>query len=164
MTARLEAVPKGLLSLAFEVQENGSTVGRIEHRPLPLLKRGNVTLGDQVFSITREGVLRPTYLMNVSDGSVRARAEKQGLGGYAYRVRFGDSETLLKKKVFAMRERFVLMDASGELGEISRESTFSRRMTVILADRAAAMPRELILFLTWIAVMIHKSDSAGSAA
>jgi hypothetical protein len=163
VTARLEAVPEGLLARAYEIRENSSAVGRVEHTPLPLLKRGTVTLGDQVFPITREGVLRPNYLMNVSDGSVRARAEKQGLGGYAYRVRFGDSEILLKKKVFAMRERFILMDASGELGEISRDSILSRRMTVILGDRAAAFPREVVLFLIWIALMIHRAEAAASA-
>lgn len=163
MTAELEAVPERLLSLAYEVRENGSTVGKVEHRPLPLLTRGTVTIGDQVFPITREGVLRPNYLMNLSDGPVRARAEKQGVGGYAYRIQFGDSEILLKKKVFAMRERFVLMDAAGEIGEISRKSFLSRRMTVMLEDRAAAMPMEVILFLIWIALMIHRADAAASA-
>jgi hypothetical protein len=142
----LEAVPDGLLSLAYDVRADGCTVGRVEHRPLPLLKQGTVTIGDQAFPITREGVLRPNYLMSASDGSVRARAEKQGLGGYAYRVRFGDSVILLKKKVFSMRE-----------------SILSRCMAVVLEDRAADMPREVSLFLIWIALMIHRAEAAASA-
>jgi hypothetical protein len=163
VSARLEAVPDGLLSSAFQVLEEGAAVGRIEYRPLRLLDRGTVTTAGRELSVSREGVVRPNYLLTTANGSVLAKAEKQGLGGYAYRVRFGASEILVKKRVFSMRETFLLTDASGEVGAISRESLLSRRMTVELSAAAAGTPREVVLFLIWIALMIHRTEAAASA-
>ena len=100
MSVRLEVVPSGLLSLDFEVHENGVPVGRI----------------------------------------------------------------VLRRKMLALRETFLLTTASGEAGYIVRESLLSRRMTVELKQEAAGTPREILLLLVWIALLIHRNESAGSAA
>ncbi len=163
MTARLEAIPTGLFSTEYDVRENGASIGRVGYRPLTLREHGTVTTAGRELSVSREGVLRANYLLCAAGGSVRARAEKQGFAREAYRVTFDGLELFLRKKVFALRAGFVLSDASGEIGLISRESLLSRRMTVELAAPAAGMARELILFLIWVALMIHRRDAAASA-
>ena len=164
MSARLEAVPAGLFSAEYDVRENDASIGRIAYKPLALLERGTVTTADRVLSVSREGVLRANYLLRTPDSSVRARAEKQGFAREAYRVSFDGSEISLRKKVFAWRETFILSDASGEIGLICRESLLSRRMTVEIAAPATGMPREIILFLIWVALMIRRRDVAVSSA
>ena len=163
MTARLEAIPAGLFSTEFDVRENDASIGRVRYRPLALRKQGTVTTAGRALAVSREGVLRADYLLSAADGSVRARAEKQGFARESYRVTFGGSEVFLKKKVFALRETFVLSDGSGEIGLIRRESLLSRRMTVELAASAAGMAREIVLFLIWVSLMIHRRDAAASA-
>jgi hypothetical protein len=71
---------------------------------------------------------------------------------------------LLRKKMLARRETYLVMDAEVEVGSIVRESLLSRRLTVTLKETAAGMPRETLLFMVWIALMIHRKDSGGSAA
>lgn len=62
-----------------------------------------------------------------------------------------------------LRASYLLSDAGGEVGLVVRESLVSRQMTIRLDERAAGMPAELILFLAWIAVMIHRSDDGSPA-
>jgi hypothetical protein len=63
-----------------------------------------------------------------------------------------------------MRETCLILDPSGQAGSITRESLFSRRLAVELQETAAGMPREILFFLVWLALMIHRKDSADSAA
>ena len=164
MSARLEVVPSGLLSLGYEVRENGTPVGTIENRPLHLLVKGMVAANGREYAVVREGVFRANYWLRAADGAMRAKAEQKGFTGTAYRLLFDASQIFLRKKTFAMRETFLLSDASGEAGSIVRESLLSRRMAVELDEAAAGLPREVVLFMVWIALMIHRRDSADSSA
>jgi hypothetical protein len=85
-----------------------------------------------------------------------------GWAGSAYRLRFDASEMVLRKKLLALRETFVLSDPSGEAGSIVRENLLSRRMTVELKQAAPGRPLEILLFLVWIALLIHGRDRTGS--
>jgi hypothetical protein len=163
VSARLEVVPTGLLSLDYEVQEDGAPVGRIGNRPLHLLERARLTVGGREHTVQREGVLRASYLLRAPDGAVRARAEPVGWAGSAYRLRFDTAEMVMRKKLLALRETFLLSDSAGEAGSIVRENLLSRRMTVDLKPAAASLPLEILLFLAWLALLIHGRDSAGSA-
>jgi len=164
VSVRLEVVPSGLLSLDFEVHENGVPVGRIENRPLHLLERGLVAANGREYTVLREGVFRASYLLRATDGTIRARAERMGWAGAAYRLLFDASQIVLRRKMLALRETFLLTTASGEAGSIVRENLLSRRMTVELKETAAGTSLEILLFLVWIALLIHRNDSAGSAA
>jgi hypothetical protein len=163
VSARLEVVPSDLLSLQYELRENGAPVGRIENTPLHMLEKGKVAVNGREYTVLREGVLRAAYLLRDADGAIRARAEREGWAGSAYRLRFDASQVLLKKKMIARRETYLITDAAGEAGCIVRESLLSRRMTVALKETASGMPREILLFMVWIALMIHRKDGADSA-
>ena len=137
MSARLEVVPSGLLSRDYEVRENGTPVGTIENRPLHLREKGMVTANGREYTVLRERVLRANYLLRAADGETRARAERKGLAGSVYRLLFDASQILLRKKMLAMRETYLILYPSGEAGSIVRESLLSRRMAVELEKSAA---------------------------
>jgi hypothetical protein len=60
VSARLEVVPSDLLSLQYELRENGAPVGRIENTPLHMLEKGTVAVNGREYTVLREGVLRAT--------------------------------------------------------------------------------------------------------
>ena len=155
MTGKLEVVPRNLLSLEYELLESGVPVGSIVRTPLQVLEKGTVRTEDREYTILRESVTRANFLLRGSGGTVRARADRKGPTGAAYRILFDDSDVLLKKKVLAGRETYLITDASAQIGSIVRESLGSRRLTVELADRDSGIPREIILFMVWVVLLIH---------
>jgi hypothetical protein len=163
VSARFEVRPSNLLSLEWEVRENGAPLGRIENTPLHVLEKGKLTAEGREYVVLREAVLRASYLLRAADGATRARARRKGAAGSAYLVQFDDAQILLKKKMLAGRETYLLTDAKGQAGSIVRERLLSRQMTVELEERASGLPREIVLFLVWIVLLIHGRDSAGSA-
>ena len=158
LTQKLEVVPRNLLSLEYELQDNCVSVGSIMRTPLELLKKGTVRTEDREYAIFRESVTRANFLLRGADGTVRARAEKKGPTGAAYRILFDGSDLLLKKKVLAGRETYLITDASAPIGSIVRESLDSRRMTVELTEGASGTPRDIILFMVWVVLLIHGRD------
>jgi len=44
------------------------------------------------------------------------------------------------------------------IGSIVREKLDSRQMTVELADSASGVPREIMLFMVWVVLLIHGRD------
>jgi hypothetical protein len=155
MTGKLEAVPRNLLNLEYELRENGVAAGSIVRTPLQVLEKGTVRTEGREYAIIRESVMRAKYLLRGADGALRARAERKGTSGAAYRILFGGSDVLLRKKVLAGRETYLLTDDSGSVGSIVREKLDSRRMTVELADSASGTSREIILFMVWVVLLIH---------
>jgi len=155
MTGKLKVVPLNLLNLEYELRENGVPIGSIVRTPLQVLEKGTVRTEHREYAVLRESVTRSKYLLHGADGTFRARARRKGSTGAAYRILFDGSDVLLKKKVLAGRETYLLTDASSPIGSIVRENLNSRRMTVELADSASATPREIILFMVWVVLLIH---------
>ena len=158
MTGKLEVVPRNLLSLEYDLQENGIAAGSIVRTPLQVLEKGTLRTEGREYAIFRESVTRANFLLRGADQTVRARADRKGPSGAAYRILFDGSEVLLKKKVLAGRETYLLTDAAGSIGSIVREKLDSRQMTVELADSASGVPREIILFMVWAVPLIHGRD------
>ena len=158
MTGRLQVVPRNLLDLEYDLQESGVPVGSIVRTPLQVAAKGTVRTAGREYAILRESVTRAKYLLRGADGTVRARAERKGPSGAAYRILFDGLDVLLRKKVLAGRETYLLTDASVPIGSIVRESLGSRRMTVELADSTSGTPREIILFMVWVVLLIHERE------
>jgi hypothetical protein len=158
MTGKLEVVPRNLLNLEYELQENGVPIGSIVRTPLQMREKGTVKTEGREYAVIRESVARAKYLLRDAGGTVRARAERKGTSGAAYRILFDGSDVLLKKKVLAGRETYLLTDASVQIGSIVRESLASRTMTVELADSASGTPREIVLFMVWVFLLIHTRE------
>ena len=155
---KLEVAPRNLLNLEYELQENGVPVGSIVRTPLQALEKGTVRTQGREYAILKESVTRANFLLHGGDGALRARAERKGPTGAAYRILFDGSDVLLKKKVLAGRETYLMTDASVPIGSIFRKSLGSRRMTVELADNASGTPREIILFMVWVVLLIHSRE------
>ncbi len=60
-----------------------------------------------------------------------------------------------------MRDTYVMSDASGEIGRIVRTNVLSRRL---LFEAATGVPREICLFLIWIALMVQRRTGASSSS
>jgi hypothetical protein len=158
MMEKLEVVPRNLLNLEYELLENGVPVGSIVRTPLQVLEKGTLGTEGREYAIFRESVTRANFLLSEGDGTVRARAERKGPTGAAYRILFDGSDVLLKKKVLAGRETYLITDASVPIASMVRESLGSRRMTVELVDSGSGMPLEIILFMVWVVLLIHDRD------
>ncbi|MBN1836451.1 MAG: hypothetical protein JW820_11415 [Spirochaetales bacterium] len=160
MILRLEVIPENLRSLGYELREGGTPVGRIEHTPLHALEKGTIKVSEEAYSVVREGLARASYQLRREDGRVRVRAERHGASAAAYRLIFDATELLLRKQVLARRETYLIGNAAGEAGRIVREKLGSRRMTVELGESASHIPREIVFFLVWLAILIHRKDGA----
>ena len=158
MTGKLEVVPRNLLNLEYELRENGAAVGSIVRTPLQMLEKGTVRTEGREYAVLRESIMRAKYLLRGADGTVRARAERKGTSGAAYRILFDGSDVLLRKKVLAGRETYLLTDPSGPIGSVVRESLATRTMTVELEDTAPGTPREIVLFMVWVVLLIHDRE------
>jgi hypothetical protein len=158
MSAAIEVVPSDLLSREYELTENGNPIGRIHLTPLHPLEKGSASVEGRSYAFVREGIARAGYRLRSEDGTTRARAERQGAAGSAYRLRFDASEALLKKKIPARRETYLVTTPEGLAGSIVREDPLSRTMTVRLEKGIPSLPREIVLFLIGLALMIHRKD------
>lgn len=158
MTGKLEVVPRNLLSLEYELQDNEVPVGTVVRTPLQVLEKGMVRTEDREYTILKESIARAKYFLRAGDGAIRARAERKGSTGAAYRILFAGSDFLLRKKVLAGRETYLITDASAPIGSIVRESLNSRRMTVELTEGASGTPRDIILFMVWVVLLIHSRE------
>lgn len=78
-------------------------------------------------------------------------------------ISFGDRNIRLKKKVLSLRERFIISDASGDIGSIVQESLVSRRLLCEIDAKAGGLSTEIALFVLWMALIIRKRDAASSS-
>jgi hypothetical protein len=158
----LTVVPAGLLSFNYDVTEGGTTVGSIENRAAFLQIKGTLTAGGKQFFSRREGAFRTSYLLETAEGTIASRADRKMALSEEYEISFGDRSIRLKKKSLALKETFIISDASGGIGTIVQESLLSRRLLCKLDTAAAGLPQEIVLFLAWLALIIRRKDSSSA--
>jgi|WetSurMetagenome_2_1015567.scaffolds.fasta_scaffold868989_1 hypothetical protein len=159
---KLEVVPAGAFSTAYDVLVDGLPKGRIEHRVLSLRDEAVVTTPDRSFTARRERVFRAGAVLESAGGTLRATAEREQVWREHYRVRFGDTTLFLRQKAWSLKGVFLISDGTGEIGSIRRERMMSRRMVVELPN-AAPPPLEIIEFLVWIVLMVQRRQSSESS-
>ena len=163
MPTMLEVVPAGVFSTAYDVLADGLPKGRIEHRILSLRDEAVITTPDRTFTARRERVFRSGAVLESAEGVLRANAERERFWREHYRVQFGDTILFLRQKAWSLKGVFLISDESGEIGSIRMAKAISRRM---LAEfpAAAPPPLEIVEFLVWIVLMVHRrqaSDASG---
>ena len=164
VSVRLEVVPYGLLSRDYEVRENGTPVGTIEYRPLHLREKGMVTANGREYVVLREGVLRASYLLRAADGAIRARAERKGWAASAYLLLSDVSQILLRKKMLAMRETYLLSwTPRGKQVPSSERAFFPGGWPSSCRKTPPACRGRFSFSWSGSALMIHRKDSADSA-
>jgi hypothetical protein len=120
-------------------------------------ERGSVTVGDQLYKVSRQGLVGPFVLRGPSDELARA------VKASAFRQEFtltveGRAYTL--KRLSAWRREFALCVGDSRVGSVAPESWLTRRAQVNLPEE---MPGWARAFVVWLTLLMWKRDSdAGS--
>jgi hypothetical protein len=160
--AKLEIVPAGVFSAAYDVLADGLPKGRIEHRFLSVRDEAAITTPDRTFAARRERVFRAGAVLESAEGTLRAKAEREQFWREHYRVGFGGTTLFLRQKAWSLKGVFRIFDGSGEIGSISRERMMSRRMVVEFSV-SPPPPLEIIEFLVWIVLMVQRRQASESS-
>ena len=134
--------------------------GTIENRAAFLQVKGTLRHAGGEFLASRQGAFSNTYLLESSGGVEVARAVRKFSLGEQYEVSFSGRRIVIRKKVLAMKDTFILSDDSGERGLIAQERLATRRLVCELDGGQDDLPREILLFLFWLAIIIRRRDAS----
>jgi hypothetical protein len=123
--------------MRFEVTAAGSSVGTINDT------RSTFELDHRSFTVTRSGVLGPTFQLKSGDALISTAIQKPFFNHYT--VAFGDRQWTFKAIVL-LATRFGLFEHDQQIGTIA-SGPFSNRVKDITADLPDDLPRELQMFL-----------------
>mgnify|MGYP001115306857 CR=1 FL=1 len=159
---KLEIVPAGVFTTAYDVLADGLPKGRIEHRILSMRDEAVITSPDRTFTARRERVFRAGAVLESAEGTLRAKAEREQFWREHYRIRFDDTTLFLRQKAWSLKSVFLISDGSGEIGSIQRQKLFSRRM-VAEFPATPPPPLEITGFLVWIVLMVQRRQASESS-
>jgi hypothetical protein len=156
---RIEVVPAGVFTTAYDVLMDGLPKGRIEHRILTMRDEAVVSTPERTFTARRERVFRAGAVLESPEGVLRANAEREHLWREHYRIQFEGTTLFLRQKRMSWMGMFIISDDSREIGSIRLERLFSRRM-IVEFTAAPPPPLEITEFLVWIVLMVHRREAS----
>jgi hypothetical protein len=153
----LKAIPKRWFSWDFTVTEGSQPIADIDVSCWT--EKGLLTIEGTTYKVYQEGLLSGAFILE-SAGLVLARAKKPS----AFRPSFiiehvGKQYTLRAKSVF--RREYLLLDGPREIGSLSPEGFFTRRVRVDLPEY---LPLPVRIFIIWLTVILWKRESDSAAA
>jgi hypothetical protein len=152
----LTAAPKQWFSWDFTVTEGSQPVANIDISWWR--ERGLLTVQGADYRVYRERMMSGDFILE-SAGSVVARAHKPSAFHRLFTINHeGRRYTLRAESVF--RRTFLLLEGDRQIGSLSPEGIFTRRATV---DLPAILPLAVRVFVIWLAVILWKRASDGSA-
>ncbi len=120
-------------------------------------ERGSVTVGDQQYKVSRQGLFGPFVLSGPSDELARA------VKASAFRQEFTltvEGRTYTLKRLSAWRREFALCVGDSRIGSVAPEGWLTRSAQVNLPED---MPGWARAFVVWLTLLMWKRDSdAGS--
>ena len=120
-------------------------------------ERGSVTVGDQQYKVSRQGLLGPFVLGGPSGELARAVKESAFRQEFTLTVE-GRAYTL--KRLSAWRREFALCVGDTRLGSVAPEGWLNRRAQVSLPED---MPGWARAFVVWLTLLMWKRDSEAGA-
>jgi len=148
----LEAVPNNFFSWDFTVMDGPRPVAEIDVSRWR--EKGQLTVEGTPYEVYREGLMSGAFILE-SAGSVLARAEKPSAFQRLFLVEHEGRQYTLRARTAFLRE-FILLDGSTEIGSLSPEGIFTRRMA---ADLPEHLPLPVRIFLIWLTVILWKRDT-----
>jgi hypothetical protein len=155
--SQLKLIPKSWLSWDFTAMDASDAIADIDMSAWR--EKGAVTIQGTSYALYREGLMSGDFVLE-SAGSVLARARKPSAFRRCFVVEHTGREYTLRAET-AFRRRFILLDNSTEVGSISPEGSFSRRVTV---DLPSDMLLPVRIFIVWLAVVLWKRESDAASA
>jgi hypothetical protein len=150
----LTAIPTRWFSWDCTLQgPNGEEVGRVL---LSSWREGGSLVVDGVpYAIGRDGG-RSRFVMESPDGAQVAGAVKPSAWRRQFVVTHGEQRYVLKAISSFRRQLGLFAEGERSVGQITPESSFSRRARVELSDE---VPRPLQAFVVWLALLLWKRDA-----
>jgi hypothetical protein len=151
----LQAIPRHWYSWRYDLVEG--TTHLAEVCVSSWRAAGQITVGQNTFKVSRQGMFRGAFLLESSDGSILARAEKPSVFRRSFDIQHQGRHYILKTGSMFGR-RLVLLDGMIEVGSLTARSILSRRAEVNLPED---LPAPVKAFVVWLSVLLWKRASDG---
>lgn len=156
--ARLEIVPKHVVSWDFQVLEEGVPVAYLD---LAVTEKAGFELEGVRYRIRREGRVSGDWLLEAEgDRSVLARAAKVSAFRREYLVTAA-GRRLVYRAAHPLTRAFVLLHGTREMGSLRPVGFFRRRAVAELPDELPPPTRIFLIFLALI-LWRRQARAAGS--
>ncbi len=153
----LRAIPKSIFSWNFTVMDGPRPVAEIDVSWWR--EKGQLTVEGAAYEVYREGLMRGAFILEEGE-AILARAEKPSAFQRLFLVEHAGRQYTLRARSAFFRE-VVLLDGAAEIGVLSPEGFFNRRMTVDLPEH---LPLPVRVFMIWLTVILWKRDAESAPA
>lgn len=154
----LQIRPLRWFSWDFAVERDGQAVAALDIAWWR--ERGELTIGDATYTITREGFVTSDFRMTASDGTVVAAATKPSMLRRRFEIVHAGHTISLEARSAWGRTMDVQVDGRA-VGAITPASAWSRRA---IADLPDTLPSPVQVFVLWLAVLLWKRDQDAAAS
>src|SRR5690349_9209738 len=124
----LEAIPTGVLSSSFRLQQENELVGELDSSVWRC--KATLELEEGTYNLYREKPIGGDYLLE-HDGTIIARASKLSVFRDKFAVQLGNRLIELRKLSWKTR-KFGLFDGDNQLGGIYPKGMFTKRADIDL--------------------------------
>lgn len=147
----MEAIPENWFSWNFAVMEGTKRIADLDISSWR--EKGQLEVSGISFEIYREGLARGAFLLE-TNGSELAIAEKPGAFHRMFQIHHEDKQYTLRAKS-AFSRKMLLFMGSREIGSMSPQGLFTRKMVVDLPEK---LPLPVRVFIIWLAMLLWKRD------
>jgi hypothetical protein len=151
----IEAVPKGIFSSGFHLQQDGRLIADLDASSWR--EKADVLIDGGTFRLYREGMMSGAFILEWK-GSTLARAIKPSVFSDRFELEVGKRAFTLRKESMWAR-RFGLFEGEQQVGRVAPAGTFTRR---VLIELPTDWPMSVQAFVFWLALLMWKRESAGS--
>ena len=152
----LRAVPKRWFSWDFTVMQGSETLADMDLSWWR--EKGVLTVQGRSYRVYREGLMSGDFVLE-SPESVVARANKPSALRRSFLIEHAGKQYTLRARS-AFRRAFLLLDGETEVGSLSPEGIFTRRVTVDLPED---MKPPVKVFIVWLAIILWTREAQAAA-
>jgi hypothetical protein len=155
----LRAIPTGWWTVKYELLDSEVVVGLVEFN---FGRDGaKIYVGNETYNVRGEGWFSREYHLESPGNGIIASAGNPAFSG-RFAVNFGNRSYSLEKESGLLNQNYILVDGTGVLGSIRRDSFFSRKSTI---DISHSFPLPFQAFMFTLVALLWKraSDSAAAA-
>jgi hypothetical protein len=160
-TTTIEAVPNGLLSMKYAVNENEIQIGEIERKMFSLRSKGILSICEKQYSVFRSGLIRGIFVMESENMEKVADVARISVWGNKYEVNYAGHQLTLKFNVFKLKKMYSIYENGIEIGFVGLKKTFSRAMLIEITED---IPKEVSIFILWLVMTLVAASQAGASS
>lgn len=151
----IEAVPRGIFSSGFQLQQDGRLVADLDVSSWR--EKADAQIDGETFRLYREGMMSGVFVLEWN-GKTLARATKPSVFSDRFELEVGNRSFTLRKESMWSR-RFGLFEGEQQVGRVAPAGMFTRRT---LVELPADWPASVQTFVFWLALLIWNRNQSGS--